>query len=111
MTCQASDGPVHERLRWQQNVANAQASTARAALCQNGQHLAFTVADDSTGLDRAAVIPIGTGLEGITDRLAALSGNIDITVGSRSGCCRFCGGSSVTACAVVMRQRCWTAIA
>jgi hypothetical protein len=50
-----------------------QAPAAKATLCQDGQYLAFTAADDGTGLDRAA-IPTRTGLQGITGRLAVLSG-------------------------------------
>jgi signal transduction histidine kinase len=62
-----------------QNAAKyAQASAARVTLCQDGQYLAFTVADDGTGFDRATT-PMGTGLQGITDRLAALGGTVDIT--------------------------------
>ena len=47
-------------------------------LCQDGQYLAFTVADDGTGFDPATP-DIGPGLQGITDRLAALGGTVDIT--------------------------------
>jgi glucose-6-phosphate-specific signal transduction histidine kinase len=42
-----------------------------------GPCLAFTVADDGTGFDPATT-PMGTGLQGITDRLAALGGTLDI---------------------------------
>jgi signal transduction histidine kinase len=62
-----------------QNAAKyAQASAARVTLCQDGQHLMFTVADDGTGFDPATT-PMGTGLQGITDRLAALGGTVGIT--------------------------------
>ena len=62
-----------------QNVAKyAQASAARVTLCHNGRFLAFTVEDDGKGFDQAT-IPAGSGLQGITDRLAALGGTIDIT--------------------------------
>ena len=62
-----------------QNVAKyAQASAARVTLCHDGRFLAFTVEDDGKGFDRATT-PAGSGLQGITDRLAALSGTIDIT--------------------------------
>ena len=47
-------------------------------LCHDGRCLAFTVEDDGTGFDRATT-PAGSGLQGITDRLAALGGTIDIT--------------------------------
>ena len=61
-----------------QNVAKyAQASAAQVTLCQDGPCLAFTVADDGSGFDPATT-PIGTGLQGITDRLAALGGTLDI---------------------------------
>ena len=62
-----------------QNAAKyAQASAARVTLCHDGQHLMFTVADDGTGFDPATT-PMGTGLQGITDRLAALGGTVGIT--------------------------------
>jgi signal transduction histidine kinase len=62
-----------------QNVAKyAQASAARVMLCHDGRCLAFTVEDDGKGFDRA-ITPAGSGLQGITDRLAALGGTIDIT--------------------------------
>jgi len=62
-----------------QNVAKyAQAPAARVTLRQDGQNLVFTIADDGTGFDPATT-PIGTGLQGITDRLAALGGTLGIT--------------------------------
>jgi len=62
-----------------QNVAKyAQASAARVTLGHDGRFLAFTVEDDGKGFDRA-ITPAGSGLQGITDRLAALGGTIDIT--------------------------------
>jgi signal transduction histidine kinase len=62
-----------------QNVAKyAQASAARVTLCHDGRFLAFTVEDDGKGFDQATT-PAGSGLQGITDRLAALGGTIDIT--------------------------------
>jgi signal transduction histidine kinase len=62
-----------------QNVAKyAQASAARVTLGHDGRFLAFTVEDDGKGFDRATT-PAGSGLQGITDRLAALGGTIDIT--------------------------------
>jgi signal transduction histidine kinase len=61
-----------------QNVAKyARASEARVTLGQDGPYLAFTVADDGTGFDRATTAA-GTGLQGIADRLAALGGTVDI---------------------------------
>jgi hypothetical protein len=80
MTCQASDCPCMKRLRWQQNV------TKYARHRRPGRRSARTAstwrslpADAGTGSDRAA-IPIDTRLQGVTDRLAALNGNIDITL-------------------------------
>jgi signal transduction histidine kinase len=61
-----------------QNVAKyAQASAARVTLGAQGRRLAFTVVDDGNGFDPATT-PKGTGLQGISDRLAALGGTIDI---------------------------------
>jgi signal transduction histidine kinase len=62
-----------------QNVAKyAHASAARVTLGHDGQHLTFTVTDDGTGFDQATTA-MGTGLQGMTDRLAALGGTLDIT--------------------------------
>jgi signal transduction histidine kinase len=62
-----------------QNVAKyAHAPAARVMLCHDGRCLAFAVEDDGTGFDQATT-PAGSGLQGITDRLAALGGTIDIT--------------------------------
>jgi signal transduction histidine kinase len=62
-----------------QNAAKyAHASAVRVTLCHDGQYLMFTVADDGTGFDPATT-PMGTGLQGITDRLAALGGTVGIT--------------------------------
>jgi signal transduction histidine kinase len=61
-----------------QNVAKyAQASSAHVTLCDDGQRLTFSVEDDGRGFDQATT-PMGTGLQGISDRLAALGGTIDI---------------------------------
>ena len=61
-----------------QNVAKyARASAATVTLGQDGPLLTFTVADDGHGFDPATT-PVGSGLQGITDRLAALGGTIDI---------------------------------
>jgi signal transduction histidine kinase len=61
-----------------QNVAKyAHASATKVTLCQDGPLLMFTVADDGRGFD-PAVTPAGSGLQGITDRLAALGGTLDI---------------------------------
>jgi signal transduction histidine kinase len=61
-----------------QNIAKyAQAAAARVTLCHDGQCLVFTVEDDGTGFDPATT-PLGTGLRGISDRLGALGGTMDI---------------------------------
>jgi signal transduction histidine kinase len=61
-----------------QNVAKyARASAATVTLGQDGPLLIFTIADDGQGFDPAAT-PIGSGLQGITDRVAALGGTMDI---------------------------------
>ena len=61
-----------------QNTAKyAHASAARITLGHSGQELAFTVEDDGQGFDPAST-PKGTGLQGISDRLAALGGTIAI---------------------------------
>jgi signal transduction histidine kinase len=61
-----------------QNTAKyAHASAARVTLSHDGQDLAFTVEDDGKGFDPAST-PKGTGLQGISNRLAALNGTIEI---------------------------------
>jgi len=66
-----------------QNAAKyARASAARVTLSRDGAGLVFTVEDDGTGFDPATT-PMGTGLHGIADRLAALGGTVDIS--SRPG--------------------------
>jgi signal transduction histidine kinase len=61
-----------------QNIAKyAQASAARVTLGSEGRCLVFTIADDGKGFDPATT-PKGTGLQGISDRLAALGGTIDV---------------------------------
>jgi signal transduction histidine kinase len=61
-----------------QNAAKyAHASAAHVTLGSEGQQLVFTVDDDGKGFDPATT-PKGTGLQGISDRLAALGGTIDI---------------------------------
>jgi signal transduction histidine kinase len=62
-----------------QNVAKyAQASAAQVALGHDGAHLVFTVTDDGKGFDPATT-PMGTGLQGMADRLSALGGTLEIT--------------------------------
>jgi signal transduction histidine kinase len=62
-----------------QNTAKyAQASAARVTLCRDGQFLVFTVDDDGTGFDQAKT-SMGTGMQGMADRMAALGGSLQIT--------------------------------
>jgi signal transduction histidine kinase len=62
-----------------QNVAKyAQATAARVTLCRDGRFLTFTVEDDGKGFDRTKT-PMGTGLQGMSDRMAALGGTLEIT--------------------------------
>jgi signal transduction histidine kinase len=61
-----------------QNVAKyAQASRATVALACPDSHLRFSVTDDGAGFDPAAVTH-GTGLQGMTDRLAAVGGTLHV---------------------------------
>src|SRR5215469_1830795 len=62
-----------------QNVAKyAQASAARVTLGHDGPYLVFTVTDDGKGFDQA-ITPMGTGVQGMSDRLSALGGTLEIT--------------------------------
>jgi signal transduction histidine kinase len=62
-----------------QNVAKyAQARQARVTLGHDGGALTFTVGDDGRGFDQAAT-PMGTGVQGMSDRLAALGGTLRVT--------------------------------
>jgi signal transduction histidine kinase len=62
-----------------QNVAKySRASAARVSLCHEGEQLAFSVADDGVGFDPAAT-RMGSGVQGIADRLAAIGGTLQIT--------------------------------
>jgi signal transduction histidine kinase len=61
-----------------QNVAKyARASAARVTIGSQGPGLAFTVEDNGEGFDPATT-PKGTGLQGISDRLAALGVALDL---------------------------------
>jgi signal transduction histidine kinase len=61
-----------------QNTAKyAGATTASVALAATGGQLEFTVTDDGAGFDVAAAMD-GTGLQGMTDRLAAVGGTVVI---------------------------------
>ena len=62
-----------------QNAAKyAQARQARVTLGHDGRALTFTVGDDGRGFDQAAT-PMGTGVQGMADRLAALGGTLRVT--------------------------------
>jgi signal transduction histidine kinase len=62
-----------------QNAAKyAQARQARVTLGHDGRALTFTVGDDGRGFDQAAT-SMGTGVQGMADRLAALGGTLRIT--------------------------------
>jgi signal transduction histidine kinase len=62
-----------------QNVTKyAQARQARVTLRHDGRALAFTVGDDGRGFDQAATT-MGTGVQGMADRLAALGGTLRVT--------------------------------
>jgi signal transduction histidine kinase len=68
-----------------QNVAKyAQASSACVTLRPDGGCLAFTVADDGRGFDPSAT-SMGTGVQGMSDRLAALGGVVEIESAPGSG--------------------------
>ena len=61
-----------------QNIAKyADASRADVRLLCSGESLEFTITDDGIGFDTAAARD-GTGLQGMTDRLAALGGTLHI---------------------------------
>jgi signal transduction histidine kinase len=62
-----------------QNVTKyAQARQARVTLRHDGRALTFTVGDDGRGFDQAATT-MGTGVQGMADRLAALGGTLRVT--------------------------------
>ena len=66
-------------MQWVRNAAkHAQAAAARVTLCRDGQFLALTVEDDGKGFDQAKA-SMGTGLQGMADRMAALGGTLEIT--------------------------------
>jgi signal transduction histidine kinase len=61
-----------------QNVAKyANASTARVRLADKNGTITFEVSDDGAGFDTGTV-PLGTGLQGMPDRLEALSGKLTV---------------------------------
>src|SRR5256885_16896069 len=47
-------------------------------LGHDGGALTFTIGDDGGGFDQAAT-PMGTGVQGMSDRLAALGGTLPVT--------------------------------
>jgi signal transduction histidine kinase len=62
-----------------QNAAKyAQASAAQVTLGRDGPQLVFTVTDDGQGFDQATT-PMGTGVQGMSDRLSALGGTLEVT--------------------------------
>ncbi len=68
-----------------QNIAKyARATTAHVLLGHGEQSLTFTVEDDGIGFDQASR-PMGSGLQGMSDRLAALGGILEITSTSGHG--------------------------
>jgi signal transduction histidine kinase len=68
-----------------QNVAKyAEATRATLTLRSEGGVLTFEVADDGRGFDPRAASH-GSGIQGITDRLAALGGRLDVRSAPGSG--------------------------
>ncbi|HXZ73850.1 MAG TPA: histidine kinase, partial [Streptosporangiaceae bacterium] len=68
-----------------QNVAKyAQARQARVTLGHENGALTFTVEDDGRGFDQA-VTAMGTGVQGMADRLAALDGTIEVIAAPGAG--------------------------
>ncbi|MGH2629643.1 MAG: histidine kinase [Actinomycetota bacterium] len=68
-----------------QNVAKyARAEHVDVRLNEGGGELRFEVEDDGVGFD-VADVHAGTGLQGITDRLAALGGEVDVRSIPRQG--------------------------
>ena len=58
------------------NVAkHASATQASVTMTKTGGHLAVEISDDGVG---GADIELGTGLRGLTDRLAAIEGRLDV---------------------------------
>jgi signal transduction histidine kinase len=61
-----------------QNVAKyAEASRARVLMQTDGRELVFEVTDDGMGFDPVRT-PMGSGLQNMADRLAALGGSLDV---------------------------------
>jgi signal transduction histidine kinase len=68
-----------------QNVAKyANATTATVAIKDEDGDLSFTVIDDGAGFDPATT-DYGTGIQGMSDRLAAVGGTVDLTSAPGAG--------------------------
>jgi signal transduction histidine kinase len=68
-----------------QNVAKyANASSARVRLSEQNGTIAFAVTDDGAGFDPGTT-PLGTGLQGMRDRLEALGGTLTVVSSPGSG--------------------------
>jgi signal transduction histidine kinase len=68
-----------------QNVAKyARASRTDVRLSNGDGRLTFEVRDDGVGFDPAAT-GMGTGLQGMADRLGALGGTVDVTSSPGAG--------------------------
>lgn len=68
-----------------QNAAkHAVASAVRVYLASSGTELSFAVDDDGRGFDRETT-PLGSGLQNMSDRLAALGGSLEIATRPGSG--------------------------
>jgi signal transduction histidine kinase len=68
-----------------QNTAKyAHATQARICLQAHNETLQFTVSDDGTGYDTSHT-PMGSGLRNMADRLAALSGQLEVRSAPRQG--------------------------
>jgi signal transduction histidine kinase len=59
-------------------VVTRMAAWLRLTLRHDGQFGVFTVEDDGTGFDQAKT-SLGTGIQGMADRMAALGGTLKIT--------------------------------
>jgi signal transduction histidine kinase len=67
------------------NVAKyAEATRVRISLARTDGVLTFAVADDGVGFDPTAVT-LGTGLQGIADRIDALGGSLDVASAGGTG--------------------------
>ena len=64
---------LHPRSPAERGQVRRTASAATIRLADHGSGLRFTVTDDGAGFDPASA-PLGSGLQGMTDRLAALGG-------------------------------------